>query len=201
MNPDLRHMALASVLFTALSPSPALAQIPDGNCPGVTPEQPIEVSADASEMRQEENIVLLEGKVDVRQGPLSLRAAKMTIHYTPSDDPANPTGTISKLDARGAVRIQCADEKARGENALYDVVTRRIKMTGDVLVTRGGNILQGNLLTIDLNTGRSRIESSGRHGREGSDDRVRAIFQPPPKDKAEETTTDTNEKEQSKPEG
>ena len=90
------------------------------------------------------------------------------MRYRPGSD-SESAGAISRIDATGGVRFATPGETAEGDAGVYDVDARRITLTGSVVLTRGDNVIRGEKLTLDLATGRSRIESSQR---------VRGLFQP-----------------------
>ena len=150
-------------------------------CPNVMPDTQIEVSADLSEFRQSEKLVLLQGSVDVTQGPLRVRADKIKLNYEPGDKSQGQkayAGTVTTLIATGSVRIDCNGERAQGESAHYDILHRTIELTGDVMLARQGNILRGDKLNIDLNSGASKIIGDAALSQGEGKGRVHAIFKP-----------------------
>ena len=129
---------------------------------------PIEITADSLEVTQKDRLAVFRGNVDAVQGRLKLTASEIRVRYRSSSD-GEPAGAISRIDATGGVRFATPSETAEGDAGVYDVDARRITLTGSVVLTRGDNVLRGEKLTLDLATGRSRIESS---------ERVRGLFQP-----------------------
>jgi len=129
---------------------------------------PIEISADALDVRQAEQIAVFTGKVDAQQGSMRLRADNLKVHYaskaggTPAPVAAEPAAgpgsqAISKLDATGNVWMTSPKESARGDWAIYDVNKRQITMGGSVILTQGQNVVRGERLVTDLDKGISRI--------------------------------------------
>lgn len=179
---------LASVLFVigaSLGAVPTLADDSFQACPEISTRETIEVSAEMSEFLEKERLVILSGDVDVIQGPLRLRADKILIAYQPDEGVSSldgAAGTISKLEAIGNVKVDCADEHMRGETATYKIKERTIDLSGDVTLVRGPNILKGQMLNINLDTGKSRILGNAPNITQTGDGRVRAIFNPPDKD-------------------
>jgi len=160
-------------------------------CPSVLPDTTIDISADQSDFLQNEKRVLLKGSVDVVQGPLRVRADTIELSYEPAAaDGASSDykGVVTSLTATGTVRIDCNGERATGERAFYNVPARKIELTGEVMLAREGNILAGDRLNIDLNTGASRIFGSHALPSTGKDGRIRAIFK-------SGSTSETNETE------
>lgn len=182
--------AVAILAVTVTATTSTAQQIADpmspAGCPDVGAEEKIEIAADQSEFRQKEKTVILTGAVDVQQGALQVQANEIVLNYEPSVDQSESdtqSGTVTSLLAKGSVRIECNNERARGQRAYYDVAQRTIELTGNVFLTREGNILQGERLNIDLNSGRSRIVGvTSSKPSDDDDGRVKAIFQTPSKD-------------------
>lgn len=65
------------------------------------------------------------------------------------------------------------DETAQGDSGVYDIAKKQIFLTGNVVLTRGENVIRGEKLTLNMATGRSEIQ--------GGKQRVHGIFQPPKK--------------------
>ena len=144
-------------------------------------KKPVEIDADSLEIQQDKKVAVFTGNVAARQGELVLRADRLTVDY--GDEKRVEAGAapeISKLRARGKVHLVSPGESARGDWAVYDVPQRRITMGGDVVLTRGENVLQGRHLTFNLATGQSRIEggSGATASAESKSGRVRAVFNP-----------------------
>ncbi|TNE59634.1 MAG: hypothetical protein EP340_02220 [Alphaproteobacteria bacterium] len=187
-----RTSALA--LLLALSAAPVVAQdagLETAGCPSVLPDTEIDITADQSEFQQQEKLVFLKGSVDVTQGPLRVRADAIKLSYEPANTQAETEykGVVTSLLATGNVRIDCNGERATGTSAEYNVPERKIELTGDVMLSREGNILAGDRLHIDLNTGASRIFGSRAVTGKSDDGRVRAIFK-------SGATKDTNENQE-----
>ena len=128
---------------------------------------PIDFGADTIELQDRANRAVLSGNVAVRQGEMTLNAARMTVIYTGQVIGGNPQ--VSRLDASGNVIVKRPDQTARSQYAVYDLNKRVITMVGGVTLTQGGNTVRGARLTINLDTGRAVIDgSSVRGGSSGS---------------------------------
>ena len=178
----LRTGLFAALIFfiaAAIEPAPAVAQSALSSS-GFDTDQPIEILADSLEIQQEKQRAVFEGNVQVLQGEMRLKAAKLIVHYAENeknkkasseDDPPN----IRKIDAIGDVFLSSPRETAKGDTGVYDVVNKRIELAGNVVLTQGKNVLRGQNMTLDLVSGKSRIEGSGSGNTKG---RVRGIFVP-----------------------
>lgn len=119
---------------------------------------PIDFGADHIELQDKAARAVLSGNVSVRQGEMTLAAARMTVAYTGQVVGGNPQ--VSRLDASGGVTVTRPDQSARGQYAIYDLNRRVITMLGAVRLTQAGNTVNGGRLTINLDTGRAVIDGS-----------------------------------------
>ncbi len=146
-------------------------------------DQPIDISADSLEVRQKENTAIFQGNVIAAQGRIRLRADRVSVHYRPraSTGVAGAIeGAISKLDAVGNVFISSPTETAQGKTGVYDVDNKLVSLRGDVVLTRGENVLRGGRLVINLATGVTTMDggTSGAKGAAKPSGRVRGVFHP-----------------------
>lgn len=68
---------------------------------------------------------------------------------------------LRKVEAFGGVLITTAEERASGDQAVYDAETGIATLCGGVEVRRGGNALKGDCAEFDLNSGDSRLIGGG----------------------------------------
>ena len=137
--------------------------------------EPIEITADSLEVKQSENLAIFRGDVDAVQGDMLLRADKLFVHYRRDNDISEDPG-ITRIDAEGNVFISSPDETAQGAKAIYSVDDQKIWVSGEVILTQGDNIIEGDQLELDLKSGESRV-LSGKMG-EANRKRVRGVFIP-----------------------
>jgi len=197
-SPRSNILALAFLLALA---APVMAQ--QGGFLGqmgqpIDTSAPIEISADALEVRQTDQVAIFSGNVDATQGDMRLQASELRVHYTSG---SGTGGEISRIDANGNVHVSSVSEAARGDSAVYNVLEEQVTMEGNVVLTQGTNVIQGDRLTIDLASGHSRIEGGVSAVAEDSESgRVRGVFtiprdsdnasNPPP---AEDTSSEAEE--------
>ena len=164
-----------------MSPLPAAAQ--SNLVRGADADQPIKIDADSMEVQQARNLAIFKGNVEAVQGRINIRANEIHVWYQPKSankggksaagsDPASDS-TITRIDAIGKVFVSSPDETAQGDKGLYDIAKKQIFLTGNVVLTRGKNVIRGEKLTLNMATGRSEIQ--------GGKTRVQGIFQPPKK--------------------
>lgn len=159
---------------------------------------PIEISADSLEVAQEEQIATFAGNVDAVQGNLVLSADKLEVHYEGESGGvgigAGRGSTIRRIDAEGHVIIASPEETAEGDHGTYDVPAKMVTLEGEVVLTRGANVIRGERLELDLVTGKSRMVGSEATIAEGdgeaSGTRVKALFTPKSKDDPKDGDSD-----------
>ena len=179
----MRAALLAIGLLLASGLTPAAAQ----NRPALqhNADLPIEINADSLEVQQDKEMAVFRGNVDAKQGDVRLRAQELKVWYRSGGAQQKPAaaaataadvgGAIVRIDAIGQVLVSSTQETARGDLGVYDVANREITLTGDVVLTRGENVIRGQKLVMDMDTGLSRMQGGAGGGR------VRGLFTPPKK--------------------
>lgn len=132
---------------------------------------PVDFAADRIELQDRADRAVLTGNVDVKQGDMRLRAARLTIAYTSASQTE-----VTRMDASGGVVLTTSTENARAQYAIYDLRTRLVTMIGNVVIVRAGKgETRGNRLVLNLNSGAASLEGGGAGGR------VTGRFTPPPR--------------------
>ena len=144
--------------------------------PNLDPDHPIEITADSLEVTQDENIAIFRGNVDALRGEMHLHADELTVHYRRIEGGGSGVSAIGRIDAAGSVFITSSGETAQGEIGVYDVENNLITLTKNVVLTRGENVIRGNRLVLNLETGQSRVDGGVGGFRSGG--RVRSLFVP-----------------------
>jgi lipopolysaccharide export system protein LptA len=99
--------------------------------------------------------VVLSGNVVIEQAGLRLTAARTLVNYSDAG-----SLSIQRIMATGGVVVTRGNERARGDNAVYDFNRRIITMAGNVRLNRGSDTLNGGRLVIDLRSGVSSVDGS-----------------------------------------
>lgn len=150
---------------------------------------PIEVTSDTLEVFQQENRAVFTGHVVAIQKDVRLKADTMTVYYraqekdakAPKKTAAPEANAIKRIEATGNVFLSTPEETASGAKGVYDVEHHEIHLTDNVVLTRGKNVLKGEAVTYNFDTGRSIMQSQavGTPSKDGSGrQRVRALFVP-----------------------
>ncbi|GAA0757653.1 lipopolysaccharide export system protein LptA [Erythromicrobium ramosum] len=128
------------------------------------------------------NQVIFSGGVIVNQADLRIQSDRMLVNFTDAG-----SLEIQRITATGGVVITRGDERASGDNAIYDFNRRIITMAGNVRLRRGTDTLNGGRLVIDLASGLSTVDgtasgsSIGAPGAPAGQGRVTGSFTVPQK--------------------
>ena len=198
--PTLRQLAgrsptlLVALLTAFLAPTALILSLPAVAEEGkglvgfrADPNAPIEIEADTLEVEQNAQQATFIGNVDAIQGTMRLRSDRLVVTY--AEKTAASTGgaggtEITRIRATGDVHVMSEDDQsADGQWAIYEVAASEITMGDAVVLRQGDNVVRGNRLKIDLNTGQARVESTATSGtgtvENGSNGRVRGLFRVP----------------------
>lgn len=122
--------------------------------PSHNSEAPVDFSADHMDLQDKQDRAVLTGDVVVTQAELRLTADRTLMAYTNTQKL-----TLQRIDATGHVVVTRPDERASGDDAVYDLNRKLITVVGHVTLSRSnGDNLNGGRLVIDLNTGLSSID-------------------------------------------
>ncbi|MEM6898699.1 MAG: LptA/OstA family protein [Pseudomonadota bacterium] len=166
------RVLISILLMSGAVGSVAAAQIsPDGG--------PIQVNADRLDVFERENRAVYLGNVDVLQSTARLRSDRLTINFKSdegqSEDGGDLGGGFTSPDtmvAEGDVFYVTPDLRARGDKGVYTADTDTVVFTGNVIVSRGEDIAQGECLTLKISAGQSTLGCAA----DGSGERVRTLI-------------------------
>jgi lipopolysaccharide export system protein LptA len=146
--------------------------------------QPVKIESDKLEVRDKDKMATFTGNVHVTQGDTELRSKALVVFYVDSSkpgpvppnamktaSPGAPPGSgeqqqIRRIEATGGVLVTQKDQNAAGDNGIFDMPSNTVTLNGNVVVTHGKDVVQGQRLVVDLNTGVSTIDGG----------RVNALF-------------------------
>jgi lipopolysaccharide export system protein LptA len=149
-------MLAAGLLFAAAAPAQDL--LADNR------DLPIEIEADSLEVQQEDQLAIFAGNVEARQGTIRLNADVLRVHYFEANTGAEAQ-SIQRIEAEGSVFFSTAEQTARGNQGIYDVEFGVITLSGGVILTQGENIIRGQRLVLNLETGESTVDAGEGGGR------------------------------------
>jgi lipopolysaccharide export system protein LptA len=142
-------------------------------------DKPIEISADELEVVQPDQQAIFRGNVVAVQGNVRLKSNVMRVYYLTGEQRSEGMGAISRIEVDSNVQLATPDESAKASRGAYYVDKEQILLIGDVVLTRGKNILKGERLDYNLKTGKSVLSGSvDGTGASGGKPRVKGVFVP-----------------------
>ena len=130
----------------------------------------VEIISDELEWNEKEKIAYARGNASAEQKDKKLTADELIVHLSKDNNNTKNNNKIVMIEAIGNVVFSSKEDKATGNNAVYNIVKNNIIIDGNVILKREENIMQGEHLEMDLNTGVSSI-SNGKEG-----EKVRMLF-------------------------
>ena len=138
------------------------------------PSQPIDIDADSLDVDDKKKTAIFRGKVKAVQGDYVINTEEMIAHYTGDGGmalaapAANAPAPVAGQPKQGAqltqvvmprkVDIVAKDgQRAQGNSAVFNPKTNSAKLTGDVVLSQGSSITNGNCAELDMATGLMKI--------------------------------------------
>lgn len=146
--------------------------------------EPINIEANRMVSQEKDNTVVFIGKVDARQGNLTIRSDEMTVFYTgeknskESKQDKGATSQVEKLICKNNVKITQGDWLGTGDRMDYFANDRKVVLTGNAKAWQGQNMVAGKTIIYYLDEKRSVVEQD-----EAAKGRVKAIVHPESKKK------------------
>jgi lipopolysaccharide export system protein LptA len=160
-------------------------------------DKPLKITSASLEVRDKEKIATFSGDVHLVQGDTTLRSKTLVVFYDGDADgksdaskseaqkPAKPPAAaganaepmsqqIRRVEVKGGVLVTQKDQTASGESGVFDMQANTVTLLGNVVISQGQNVVRGDRLTVDLNSGVSRVECGKTQGQ----CRVQALIQP-----------------------
>jgi lipopolysaccharide export system protein LptA len=154
-------------------------------------DEPVKIRAASLEVREKDKMATFTGDVHVLQGDTELRCKTLVVFYEEETTPqpsqqANaarpvkaaepgPSGDrqIRRIEAKGNVVVVQKDQNAAGDAATFNMRENTVTLVGNVVVTRGADVLRGQRLVVNLTSGVSTMDQG----------RVEGLFQRAPAEK------------------
>jgi len=136
---------------------------------------PVDIIADEMQWNDDQKVAYAIGNAIATQGEKKISANKLIVHLDQEED----TNEIILIEAEGNVIFTNKKEVATGKIAKYNFIKNNIIIENTVTLKRDDNIMKGELLIMDLNTGVSQITS------DKSTKKVKMRFSPKKADKNE----------------
>jgi lipopolysaccharide export system protein LptA len=205
-----RAAAAGLAVVAGLVAAPAAAQTSNNAAPGPfqgmmndqKKDQPVQIEAATLEVRDKSKTATFSGNVQVVQGDTTMKCQNLVVFYgqevgiagngkpapapvtTTKSTPGMPQGAqnIRRIEARGGVTVITKDQNVKGDTGIYDLESKTITLSGNVVVSQGQNVIHGEKVVVDTVTGNAKVESGSSNGGAGAGapgpNRVRALIQP-----------------------
>jgi lipopolysaccharide export system protein LptA len=195
----MRQYSFGILLMLSLSPGVAVAQ--GNHAPAQSPiqstvqggDQPVQIDAASLDVQDKRKTATFTGDVQVVQGETTMKCQTLVVFYgqevgiaanAPQSGDSKPAAApgpkgaqdIRKIEARGGVTVVTKDQSASGDLGVYDLKSKTITLTGNVVVSQGQNVIHGQRVVVDTITGNARVESNEGGG--AVPGRVRALILP-----------------------
>jgi lipopolysaccharide export system protein LptA len=185
---SVRSVGIILAASLALVAGAALAQVQQGSVSalkGHNGNAPVDVTADRIEVQDRADRAIFAGNVHATQAEMTLETERLTVAYSnkPGGAGASPGSNgvqIHRLDAAGGVVVRSPSETAKGDFGIYDLDRKLVTLIGNVTLTQGRNIVNGQRLVINLDSGRAVVDG-GPPGVNSSGGRVTGHFTVPQK--------------------
>jgi lipopolysaccharide export system protein LptA len=150
------------VLFAiAFSASTVAAQAAGAMLPGANSRDPYTVDATKLDYFDKEQKLVYTGQVVATQGPTKVRGAVMTIYLDKSSGDG-ATSSVRRVEMKGPVTVAQKDKVGTGDAGVYDRPENKWYLIGNVTLTQGGTVTQGDKLIYDLTSGRASVTGGAR---------------------------------------
>lgn len=124
--------------------------------------EPIQISANSLEVQDGKGTAVFSGSVEVVQGSTILKTSRLFVEYArDSGGNAGPGGNVNRIEASGGVAVRSRDQHASAQRAEVNMRTRIAKLTGDVTVSQGNNVMKGCVVTVDMDTNNIDVKPCG----------------------------------------
>ena len=137
---------------------------------------PVDIEADSMQWDDENRIAYAIGNAEAIQGNRKIIADKLTVYLNKEKS----SNEVLLIEAEGNVIFTNNDEIATAQEAKYNLVKNNIILKNDVKLTKNENIMAGQILEMDLESGISKIKSVKEK------DRVRIRFSSTTEEKNDE---------------
>jgi lipopolysaccharide export system protein LptA len=136
-------------------------------------DEPVKIRAAALELREKDKMATFTGDVYVLQGDTEMRCKQLVVFYEEETGPRpvkaadpGPGGDrqIRRIEAKGNVVVVQKDQNATGDAATFNMRENTVTLVGNVVVTRGTDILRGQRLVVDLTSGVSKMDQGRVEG-------------------------------------
>jgi lipopolysaccharide export system protein LptA len=161
-----------------------LLMLPDTYAVKKNEDEPIQINARSVEVNEKTGLSVYSGNVLVEQGLLSIKADRIEIRMR-DNKPQTIRATGKPVKLRRQPDDESEEIQAEARRIDYYIPGKKLEMTGDVTVRRGGDLFTGSVLHYDINE-----KNLTAQGDANSGGRVHAVIQPRKRGEAPNSGTD-----------
>ncbi len=164
----MKRAIMSGLLCLAVFPGAAAraeAMLPGGNA-----KEPYTIDAAKLDYFEKEQKLIYTGDVIATQGQTRLKGAVMTIYLDKSANGGNDR-QMRRIEVLGPVTVVQNGKIGTGDTALYDKTENKWYLVGNVTLTEGDDVTQGQKLIYDLSTSKALVDS-------GQQGRIKSVFTP-----------------------
>lgn len=151
----LRIFAIAGLVGVAAGGASAASLLPGGNS-----KDPYTVDAAKLDYFDKEQKLIYTGDVIATQGQTKVRGTVMTIYLDKSS--AGGSQDVRRVEVKGPVTVLQKDRVGTGNSGVYDKSENKWYLIGNVTLTQGTTVTQGDRLIYDLGNGRATVMGGAR---------------------------------------
>ena len=170
--PPNGRLAILPAIAVCLTAGTAGAQDFSGAFAGMRDtDEPVQIEANRLEVIDSEGTAVLNGNVVVVQGSTILKTSRLVATYTRG----GPGGNIRTLQASGKLAVRSGDQQVSADSGLFDLQNEQVRLSGDVVISQGPNVVTGCALDVDLKTGAATLKPCGQSSGGG---RIKMLITP-----------------------
>lgn len=151
LNTSFKTVIALILTVIVLTPLHSQAQDFSGAFSGMQDsDEPIQIEADRLEVEDKKGMALFIGNVNVVQGTTILKASRLKVTY--SRGGGGPNGDLKYLEASGKIAVRSGDQRVTADKGEFNMEKQTVRLSGDVVITQGSNVVSGCILEVDLDT-------------------------------------------------
>ncbi|MEZ5922961.1 MAG: LptA/OstA family protein [Hyphomicrobiaceae bacterium] len=142
---------------------------------------PTEIEANSLEVHDTQGLAIFRGDVIANRGGQQIKAERLDVSYASTGGNVAPAGqdNIRSITATGNVVVSAPDDRVvTGDKLVYDAKSGLITVAGNVTTSQGKNVIKGDKLVINLETGESSFDTVTDEAAKGVKKRIKMLINP-----------------------
>lgn len=124
---------------------------------------PTKIESNSLEVHDAKGLAYFRGNVIASRGGQQIKAEALDVSYVSGEAAKLPEGqdNIRSIIATGNVVVSAPDDQVvTGDKLVYDAKSQIITITGNVTTSQGKNVIKGDKLVVNLETGESAFDTA-----------------------------------------